>query len=112
MLKHILLAVTFMAALCAAGVGMAGKAGAHGYGRGGCDYDGYRGGYATYYGYRNYYGGFPPVYPSYYSAGYTYAAPVVVYPGGGHHHRRHGHHGHGRHHHHHDRGGVSFSIGF
>jgi hypothetical protein len=105
--KRILLSLTFVAALCVAG-GMAGTSEAHGYGRGNCVFDGYRGGYATYYGYRNYYGGFPPIYPSYYGAGYTYAAPVVVYPG-----RHHGRHGHGHdHHHHHDRGGVSFSIGF
>lgn len=98
MFRRIVLAFTFVAALGAAGVGMASKAEAHG-----C---GYGGGYANYYGYRNvYYSGYPNAYTPYY-AGYGYQ-PVVVYPGGGHRHR---------HHHHHDyyRGGsgVTFAIGF
>ncbi|MEX2308543.1 MAG: hypothetical protein WD738_13160 [Pirellulales bacterium] len=94
MLKRILLALTFVAVLGAAGLGMSSKAAAgHG-----C-YDDYSyGGY----GYRTY----QPVYysdwgyPTYYR---SYGYPQR-YDG---HHRYHGHHGH-----HHDRGGISFSIGF
>jgi hypothetical protein len=108
MFRRIVLALTFVAALGAAGVGMVSKAAAHG---GGCGYGGYGGygggyggGYAAYNGYRNvYYGGYPTLYPSYYAAGYAYAPPVVAYPSGRRHHRGH---------HRHDRGGITFAIGF
>jgi hypothetical protein len=102
MMRRMLLALTFLAALGAAGVGMANKAEAHdGWGRHrGC---GYSSGLATYNGYRGvYYGGYPTYYPSPFVAGYTYAPPVVVYPGGRRHHR----------HRRYDRGGITFAIGF
>ena len=99
MLKRVLLALTFVAALGAAGVGMAGKAQA----RHDCDY-GY-GGYG--------HGGH---YPGYYSS-YGYAPRLTYYRSHGyphygrHHHRghRHGHHHRG---HHRGHSGVYFSIGF
>ncbi len=112
MIRRIVLALTFVAALGAAGVGPASKAEAHG---GGCGYGnyfgnyggyggGYGGGYAAYNGYRGvYYGGYPTYGPSYFASGYTYVPPVVVYPNA----RRHYHR-----HHHHDRGGITFAIGF
>lgn len=104
MFRRIVLALTFVAAFGAAGVGLASKAEAHG---GRCGYGGYGGGYAAYNGYRGvYYGGYPTFYPSPYVAGYAYAPPVVFYPGGGR--RHHGHH----HHRDRDRGGVTFAIGF
>ena len=93
MFRRIVMALTFVAALGAAGVGLANNAQAQG-----CGYGGYGGGYAHYNGYRNVYrGGYPTYYPSYYSAGYVYTPPVVFYPGGrGHGYRsHHGHHGHG-----------------
>jgi hypothetical protein len=100
MFKRMTLALTFVVALCAAGVGVADKATAYG----GCGRGGHGGGYGVYY---PYYGGHHGYYPSYYSHGYTYVPPVVYYPGS-----RHRHHRHHHHHHDHDRGGVSFSIGF
>ena len=101
MLKRVLLALTFVAALGAAGVGMTNKAEA----RHDCDY-----GYGGYGGYG--YGGY---YPSYYSS-YGYAPRFTYYRSHGyphfdrHHYRGH-RHGHHRGHH---RGGsgVYFSIGF
>lgn len=102
MLRRMLLGCVLVAALGVASVGLANKANAHG----GCGYDGYYDGYATYYGYRNvYFGGVPRVYPSPYVAGYTYAPPVVVYPGGRRHHHRPYYPYRGR-------GGVTFAIGF
>ena len=90
MFKRILLALTFVAALGAAGLGTSGTAMAHG-----CGYGGY--------GYRTAY--YPPVYASYYS--YGYSPQVAYYPsyyptvsyvnfGGGH--RRHN--------------GLTFTFGF
>jgi hypothetical protein len=93
-MKRILLALTFVAVLGAAGLGMSSNAAAwHG-----CN-DGY--GYGGY-GYRSY--------PSYYG-GWGQSRHY-----GGYHSRRdyhgdwHGHRGH--HHGHHDHGGISFSFGF
>jgi hypothetical protein len=95
MFKRILLAVAFVAALAAGGVGLSSTAQAgHG-----CDY-GY-GGYRTYY-YPGSYGYYAPR-ASYYRSYYDY--PSDYYYG----HRRH--HGH-RHHHHDDHVGISFSFGF
>jgi hypothetical protein len=95
MFKRILLAVAFVAALVAGGVGLSSTAQAgHG-----CDY-GY-GGYRTYY-YPGSYGYYSPR-ASYYRSYYDY--PSDYYYG----HRRH--HGH-RHHHHDDHVGISFSFGF
>jgi hypothetical protein len=107
MFRRIVLTLTFVAALGAAGVGMANKAAAHGGGCGYGGYGGYYGGYAAFNGYRNvYYGGYPNLYSSYYPARYGYASPVVVYPGGRRHHHDHHHHGH------HGHGGITFAIGF
>jgi hypothetical protein len=97
MLKRALLALTFVAALAAAGLGTASNAEAgHG-----C----YRGGFYGGYGYGDYY-------PSYYG-GYGHGPRFSYYRDFGHHghgHRHHGHyHGHHGHGHH---SGVSFSIGF
>jgi hypothetical protein len=92
MLKRALLALTFVAALAAAGVGAVNKAEAgHG-----CGYYGGGFGYGGY-GYRDYY-------PSYYG-GYGHRYHGFY----GHGHRHYGHYGHG---HHHGHGGVHFSIGF
>ena len=92
MFKRMLLALTFVAALGAAGVGTSSKAMAHGCGYGGY---GYR---AAYY----------PTYASYYSYGYAprvaYYPPRYGYPvyyggfDGGHHHRHHS--------------GLTFTFGF
>lgn len=96
MLKRILLASTFVAALGAAGLGISNTALA----RHGC-YDDY-----GWYGHRTYY-------PAY----YDYSPGFSYYRSFGHrhfhdrhHHHRHRHHHHG--HHHHGHGGVHFSIGF
>jgi hypothetical protein len=101
MLKRVLLSLTFVAALAAAGLGTASKAEAgHG-----C---GYYGGYGGY-GHRSYY-------PSYYGHyGHGYGPSFSYYRGFGdshYGHYGHGRHGHRRHHHGHHHGGVSFSIGF
>jgi hypothetical protein len=106
MFRRIVLALMFVAALGAAGVGMTSDAKAHG---GGCGYgnyySNYNGGYATFNGYRGvYYGGYPTYGPSYFATGYTYVPPVVFYPNARRHHRHH--------HHHRDRGGVTFAVGF
>jgi hypothetical protein len=97
MLKRVLLGLTFVAALGAAGLGMTSSAQADHR----CGYGGY--------GYRTAY------YPSYHSyyGGYDYGPRVSYYRSYGHrgyhgHHRQHYHHGHRDH----DRGRVSFSIGF
>jgi hypothetical protein len=98
MLKRTVLALTFVAAVCAAGFGMSGTAQAgHG-----CGYGGYGGGY----GYRSYY-------PSYYG-GYSYGPRISYHGGHGHHgyHGHRGHYGHHGHHHHHGHSGVHFSFGF
>jgi hypothetical protein len=90
-MKRILLALTFVAALGAAGLGIGSKAEAwHG-----C-HDGY--GYG-HYGYRSY-----PVYYGGYYPSHSYRSHWRGDRG----HRGHGHHGHG----HHDHGGISFSFGF
>ncbi|HEY3392458.1 MAG TPA: hypothetical protein VGK58_07115 [Lacipirellulaceae bacterium] len=98
MLKRALLALAFVAALGAAGMGVANKAEAgHGH-----FYGGYYGGYGTYY-------------PSYYG-GYGHGPRFSYYRGFGSHYGHHGHrsrhHGHHGHHGHGHRSGVSFSIGF
>ena len=89
-MKRILLALTFVAALGAAGLGMSNTAEA----RHGCAYGGFA---------------YPAYYPSYYSY-YDYGPQFTYYRSHGH----RGHHGHHRHHghRHHDHGGISFSIGF
>ena len=107
MWKRVLVALAFVAALGAGGMGLASKAEAHG---GGCGYGGY--GHRAFYGgpYGGYHGGYRSVVRSYYGPGIAYPgsyAPVVLYddvPRYGH---RHHHH-----HHHRDRGRISFSIGF
>jgi hypothetical protein len=94
MLKRALLALTFVAALGAAGFGISSQAEAgHGCG----------------YGYRSHY------YPSHYSHydGYDYGSRISYYRAHERHHRHYDHypnHHHGRHHHH--GSGVHFSIGF
>ncbi len=90
-MKRIFLALTFVAALGAAGLGMSSTAEA----RHGC-YD-YGFGYSTYY-------------PAHYSY-YDYGPRFTYYRSHGYPHRHHRHH-HRGHHHHRDRGGLSFSIGF
>jgi hypothetical protein len=105
MLKRVLVALAFVAALGAGGMVLASKAEAHG---GGCGYGGY--GHRAFYGgpYDGYYGGYPSVVR--YGPGYGYPgsyAPVGFYGGGRRHHRHHDHH-----HHHRDGGRISFSIGF
>jgi hypothetical protein len=91
-MKRIMLALTFVAALAAGGLGMSSKAAAwHG-----C-HESY--GYGHYGGYRSY--------PVYYSDwGYS---PRHSYYGG--YSRRHYHRSHW-HDHHHDHGGIHFSFGF
>jgi hypothetical protein len=90
MFKRVLVALTFVVALGAAGLGMSGKAEAgHG-----CGYGGYGHGYRSYY-------------PSYYDH-YDYGSRVSYYRSHGH--RPHRHHDH--HHHDHGHSGVYFSIGF
>jgi hypothetical protein len=103
MVKRVLLALTFVAALGAAGFGLSGAAQAgHGCGYGGgYGYGGY--GYGGGYGHSSYY----PSYHSHYG-GYGYGPRVSYYGGHGH----HGYHGHHGHHGHHDHGGVHFSFGF
>ena len=96
MFRRMLMALTMMGVLSAAGLGIASTAEAHcgGYGGG---YGAYYGGYGP--GYTAYYGGYGPSYAAYYGgypAGY-YAAPVVVYP---------------RHYHHRQHDGVVVSFGF
>jgi hypothetical protein len=94
-MKRIFLALTFVAALAAAGLGMSSTATAgHG-----C-YDDYYGGW---YGYRSHY------YPSYYSY-YDYGPSFSYYRSHGHRSHHHGHHHHG--HHGHGHSGLHFSIGF
>jgi hypothetical protein len=98
MLKRTVLALTFVAALCAAGFGMSGTAQArHGCGYGGGGYYGGSG-----YGHGGYYSSYRPYY-----GGYGYRS----YYGGHGHHGGYGHHGH---HGHHDHGhsGLYFSFGF
>jgi hypothetical protein len=92
MIRRVLLAISFVAALGVAGFVATDTAEAHGCRRGG--YGGY---YGAYYG-GGYGGYYPQVIRSSYYPPIYYGAPV--YYGG---------HGH-RHHHHHD--GISFSIGF
>jgi hypothetical protein len=94
MVKRTLLALTFVAALGAAGFGLNGNAQAgHGCGYGG----GYYGGG---YGYRTFYPSYRPYFTGY--------GPPAYYRNYGYH-GGHGHHGH---HGHHDHGGVYFSFGF
>lgn len=95
MFKRVLLALTFVAALGAGGLGMSSHAVA---------WDDCGGGYGYAY---------PAYYPSNYGYGYGYGPRAAYYPsyaypsyyggyyGGGHHHHRH-----------HDRGGLSVSFGF
>jgi hypothetical protein len=98
-MKRILLALTFVVALGAAGFGMTSTAQA----RHGC-YDGYGYGYGGY-GYSSY----SPV--SYYG-GWGYPRHSYYRSHGHRHHRHDGHRGHHHHHRGHNRGGVYFSIGF
>lgn len=98
MVRRVLLAISFVAALGVAGFVATDSADAHGCRRGG--YGGYGGYYGAYYG-----GGYGGYYPyvqrtSYYPSAY-YGAPAYY-----------GRSYYGGHHHGHDRGGVSFSIGF
>ncbi len=98
MFKRVVLALTFVAALGAAGLGMSSNANAgHGCG----------------YGYE--YGAY---YPSHYGS-WGYGPQISYYRGydrfhhhDSWHHGHHGHHGHRRHGHHGHGSGVHFSIGF
>jgi hypothetical protein len=97
MLKRVLLSLTFVVVLAAAGLGMSRNAAAYG-----CDY-GYGG-----------YGGYGSYYPDY---SYGYGPRVSYYRGSRYGHRSFRwddhHHGHRHHrHHHHDHGGLHFSFGF
>jgi hypothetical protein len=109
MSKRVLLALTFVAALGAAGVGMTSKAQAgHDCGYGGHGYGGY--GYSDYYpAYVSSYG-YAPRFSYYRSAGYPHFDRH--YYRGHHGHRHHGHRHHGHHGRHHRDSGVHFSIGF
>jgi len=103
MFKRVLLSLTFVAALAAAGLGTANKAEAgHG-----CGYYGGYGGYGYGDYYPSYYGGYGyghgPRFSYYRVYGHSRYGGYGGYYGRGH----HGHHGH-----HHGHGGVSFSIGF
>ena len=95
MFKRMFLAIAFIAALSAGGLGMSSKAVAwH------CDDD-----YG--YGYRAAY------YPSYYGyGGYGYAPRASYYRSYPVYYRNYGYDGHHHHHHDHDRSHVTFSFGF
>lgn len=96
MLKRVALALTFVAALGAAGLSTSRSAQAYGGCHGPGGYGGYGGGYGAYY-------------PGYYSS-WGYAPRYTYYGGYGgdvHYYRGNPHR-----HHHHDHGGVHFSIGF
>ena len=94
MLRRIILALTFVAALGVAGLGMSNTADAW--------HSCHRGYYGGYGGYSSaYYGGYPYVYrASYWPRHSTFYGPPAYYGG---HYGGHGHYGHS---------GVHFSIGF
>jgi hypothetical protein len=94
MLKRTLVALTFVAALCAAGFGVSSVANAgHGCG----------------YGYRSHY---YPSYYSYYDDGYDYGSRISYYRAHERHHRHYDYYPRHHDHHHHHGSGVHFSIGF
>lgn len=102
MFRRIVLALAFVIALSAAGVGLLEKASAHdGWFGSPLRYGGSYGGY----GVAAYRLAGPGYYPSF---GYGYGYPVIIDRSYGY--RRHGHHDY--HHGHHGHGGISISFGF